>query len=153
MNRAKDKTIILQDEKATLKFGAKVSKQLPERIIICLHGELGAGKTTFVRGLLQALGHKGVVKSPTYTLVEPYCINKKNIYHFDLYRLLDPEELELIGVRDYFEHSICLIEWPEKGKGYLPVADLHLDFSIQPVGRSVKLIAETEAGQKILKKL
>ena len=88
---------------------------------------------------------------PTYTLVEPYYLQRKNIYHFDLYRLQDPEELELIGVRDYFENSICLIEWPERGKGYLPYADLHINFSILQVGRLVKIIAETEAGEKVIK--
>jgi len=153
MKKPHDNTFQLKDEKATLQFGAKLAKRLPNNIVIFLEGELGAGKTTLVRGILNALGYKGTVKSPTYTLVEPYFLHKKNIYHFDLYRLKDPEELELIGIRDYFGDSICLIEWPERGKGCLPLADLRLEFLILQIGRSIKMTAQTEAGEKLVKRI
>ena len=117
----------LKDEKATLEFGAALAFQLPKKGLVFLHGPLGAGKTTLVRGLLQAAGHLGSTKSPTYTLVEPYQCSNKKFYHFDLYRLADPEELEYMGFRDYIdEEALCLIEWPENGGDFLPEADLEI---------------------------
>jgi tRNA threonylcarbamoyladenosine biosynthesis protein TsaE len=135
---------ILKDEKATLALGARLAAIVPDTCVIYLHGELGAGKTTLVRGFLRALGHKGKVKSPTFTLVEPYQITGKHIYHFDLYRLVDPEELEYVGMRDYVDAGICLIEWPERGVGFLPPADLHCFLDMHGKGRIARFEFETE---------
>ena len=119
--------------------------------VIYLQGELGAGKTTLCRGVLQACGHRGMVKSPTYTLVEPYVLPTVTVYHFDLYRLGDPEELEYIGIRDYFElGNICLIEWPDKGQGILQRPDLELTIFVSPPGRRLSLTSHTDQGQAVV---
>jgi tRNA threonylcarbamoyladenosine biosynthesis protein TsaE len=130
----------LNDEQSTLDFGAKLASKLPEKGVVFLHGRLGAGKTTLVRGILQASGHLGSTKSPTYTLVEPYQLAHRKFYHFDLYRIADPEELEYMGFRDYLdENALCLIEWPEKGGDFLPKADLELSLGYEGEQRSIKL--------------
>jgi len=150
-------TLDLVDEAATLAFGEVLAKGLQPQFTIYLHGDLGAGKTTLVRGLLHALGYVGKVKSPTYTLVECYEIEKKlksplNIYHFDLYRFYDEEEWEAAGFRDYFNaNSVCLIEWPEKAQQYLPLPDLDIIFTIKESGRSIKLVAHTPLGQQLIR--
>jgi len=131
----------LKDESATISFGCELARLLQQTDhpkVIYLLGGLGAGKTTIVRALLRKLGYQGTVKSPTYTLVEPYIIDNKEYYHFDLYRMSDPEELEFIGARDYFNsESICLIEWPEQGSGWLPKADLTIQIEIKENGRDI----------------
>jgi tRNA threonylcarbamoyladenosine biosynthesis protein TsaE len=131
--------IFLPNEAATLNLGATIAKQFSgtdQGGIVLLNGDLGAGKTTFVRGVLNAYGYHGTVKSPTYTLVEPYLINNKEIYHFDLYRLGDPEEIEYVGGRDYFhDKALCLIEWPEKAAGFLPKENVSIHLSYKSDGR------------------
>lgn len=143
--------LTLQSEAATLTLAARLAGLLHGGMVVFLQGDLGAGKTTFCRGLIQALGHPGAVKSPTYTLVEPYQLAGLQVYHFDLYRLHDPEELEFMGIRDYFNpNSLCLIEWPERGAGYLPQADLQLQLTQQGELRTLQLVAGSQAGSKII---
>ena len=144
----------LKNETKTVEFGAKIAAATKGGEIIYLKGDLGAGKTTFVRGFLNALGHSGNVKSPTYTLIEPYSINDKSIYHFDLYRINDPEELEAMGIRDYCDgESICLYEWPEQGKGVLPEADIIFSLSLADTGRTIAIETKSAKGEQILSQI
>jgi len=155
-----ESSLWLADEQATEAAGAAMAtaliertKQLPpsgDGAVIYLEGDLGAGKTTFSRGLIRALGHTGAVKSPTYTLVEPYENFDFPLYHFDLYRLSHPEEVEFLGIEDYFRApSVCLIEWPSRGKGSLPEPDLILTLLNEGRGRRLKWSCRTQKGTEI----
>lgn len=147
-------TQYLPDETEMLKLAAKLAVGMQGVGIIFLQGPLGAGKTTFSRGFLQGLGYAGKVKSPTYTIVEPYHLQDITVFHFDFYRIQDPHELELIGIRDYFhEQAICLIEWPECAGGLLPNPDLSCYIEIKSTGREIKIMANSERGQHILLRL
>lgn len=131
--------------------------------LVFLEGDLGAGKTTFCRGLMRGFGYRGAVKSPTYTLVETYEVsttpsnadnNDLTVCHFDLYRVADPEELEFMGMRDYLEGAhLCLMEWADKGAGFLPAADLVLSIVDIKDGRQLTWQAGTEKGRSWCKKL
>lgn len=141
-------------EKAQESLGSQMAQQIEHGLVVFLHGELGAGKTTLARGFLRGLGYQGKVKSPTYTLVEEYHLKDKTCYHFDLYRLADPEELEYMGIRDFLlEKDILLIEWPEKGVGYLPPADVLVDILYEKQSRKVILRAVSDKGNHFLKQL
>jgi tRNA threonylcarbamoyladenosine biosynthesis protein TsaE len=147
----------LADEAALLAFAGCLAQswlKQPEAqgLVIWLRGDLGAGKTTFARGFLRGLGYEGVVKSPTYTLVEPYePVPGRFCYHFDLYRLADAEELEFTGARDYFDdQSLCLIEWPEKAAACLPAADLECSLVLKNKGRQISLHAGSDRGCAVL---
>ena len=141
-------TLYLADEKAMSDFGARIARVTQGHGLIFLEGNLGMGKTTLSRGIIRGLGHVGAVKSPTFTLVEPYEIGDIRAFHFDLYRLVDPEELEFLGIRDYFEDdAMCLIEWPDKGAGFLPKPDLTITISPQDSGRSLKILSQGSRGE------
>ena len=152
-----ERRLFLENETETEKLGgelARLASHAREGLTVFLDGELGMGKTTLSRGVMRGLGHKGVVKSPTYTLVEPYEHLQPPVYHFDLYRLRDAEELEFMGIRDYFrQDSLCLIEWPEQGMGYLPVPDLDIHLVFEAEHRHVSVSANTDAGANIIKAL
>ena len=142
----------LQDQAATEAFGGQLAAACKGGLLVFLHGHLGAGKTTLVRGFLRASGHSGPVKSPTYALIEPYITADGNLYHLDLYRLADAEELEWIGIRDLFEdESICLVEWPERGAGILPEADVHIYLQAEGSGREIRVEAASPRGEKLLR--
>ncbi len=163
--------VILANELETVATGLELGQQLlavidddGTGVTLFLEGQLGAGKTTLTRGLLNAFGHSAAVKSPTYTLVEPYESLSIPVYHFDLYRLGDPEELAYMGIRDYFYgKAVCIVEWPEKGEGFLPEADIRLELQPQVLvdrplnndnktitGRQLTITGLTERGKRII---
>ncbi|APC16238.1 tRNA (adenosine(37)-N6)-threonylcarbamoyltransferase complex ATPase subunit type 1 TsaE [Pseudomonas frederiksbergensis] len=141
-------TLYLANEEAMVVLGNHIAQVTQGHGIIFLDGDLGAGKTTLSRGIIRGLGHVGAVKSPTFTLVEPYEIGNIRAFHFDLYRLVDPEELEFLGIRDYLEDdALCLIEWPQKGAGFLPKPDLTITISPHDSGRSLNLSPQGLRGE------
>jgi tRNA threonylcarbamoyladenosine biosynthesis protein TsaE len=141
--------LALADAAATEAAGAALAQVFPaEDCIIYLHGDLGAGKTTLVRGLLRALGHQGRVPSPTYTLVEPYELGRLSLKHLDLYRIADPEELAYLGIRDM--SGAVLIEWPERGAHFLPEPDLECRLTVAPPGRVLEAEGKSALGRGLL---
>lgn len=152
-----ERSLFLEGEAETEQLGgelARLAKESGQGLILFLNGDLGMGKTTLSRGIIRGLGHEGAVKSPTYTLVEPYEDLTPPAYHFDLYRLGDPEELEYMGIRDYLSgQNVCLFEWPERGKGLLPEPDLEIHLECQGEGRSVVVRAGSEFGASLLNEL
>lgn len=147
-------TKVIENETAMLAFGTRLAKACGDTAVVFLYGDLGAGKTTLARGFLRGSGFEGAVKSPTYTLVEPYEITDHKVYHFDFYRVRDADELEYIGIKDYFTpKAVCLIEWPDMGAGLLPQPDLSCYIETCSVGRKIKLEAGSERGKAILTRL
>lgn len=148
----------LHEEAGTLALGAALAHAIAPSLTIYLHGDLGAGKTALTRAMLHALGHDGHVKSPTYTLAEPYVIENEcgalHVAHFDLYRMNSPEEFLDAGFREYFNaKTICIIEWPEKADGVLPMPDLRIFLSVASEGRDVELLALSDQGIACLNRL
>ncbi|MCP1726207.1 tRNA threonylcarbamoyladenosine biosynthesis protein TsaE [Natronospira proteinivora] len=149
----------LPDESASQYFGAALARAMMDSdpragAVIWLQGDLGAGKTFLVRALLRALGETGPVRSPTYTLMEPYELAGRCIWHMDLYRLADPEELEFLGIRELDESDqFLLVEWPERGRDYLPAPDLKLQMQHRDAGRAVAATASSPRGQQLLDRL
>ena len=140
----------LVDAAATETLGRRLAAGM-HRGIVYLEGELGAGKTALARAILRGRGYSGKVKSPTYTLVEPYRIGNERVYHLDLYRLSDPEELEWLGLRDMLDApALLLVEWPERGAGYLPAADLRIVLKYRGTGRVVNLYSKTALGDAMV---
>ena len=149
----------VENESKTAALAAALAEQIKTLqsypLVVYLRGDLGAGKTTFSRSFIQSFGHKGVVKSPTYTLVEPYELDDLAIYHFDLYRLADPEELEFMGIRDYLSaRSICLFEWPDKGAEHLAAPDISITIEHKSDNqRQFSIDAQTPVGKQLLQRL
>ncbi len=147
------RTLNLAAEVDTLALGRALAPLLQPGMVVHLSGDLGAGKTTLARGILRGLGFEGRVKSPTFTLLEPYKFSRLYLYHFDFYRFLDPQELEETGFREYFNaESVCVVEWPEKAPD-LPAADLKIDMRAEAQGRTVDITAHTEVGRRCLEQL
>ena len=151
-------TAYLPDETATAAFGAALARALAPGLVIYLHGDLGAGKTALTRALLRAAGHQGTVKSPTYTLSEPYRVQLDgqpvNVIHYDLYRMSSPEEFLDAGFREDFDgRNICIVEWPEKGEPVLPSPDVNVLLKVSGLGREVELQALSEPGLLCLDRL
>ena len=145
----------LPDEAATIAFGQEVLDALPVDLAgwtMLLQGELGAGKSTFARALIRAAGHSGPVPSPTYTLVEPYSLARGNIYHVDLYRVSNEEELRYLGWNE-LENGCRIVEWPDRAPGITEKADLALTLSYEGEGRSAELVGLRDRGKALVSRL
>jgi tRNA threonylcarbamoyladenosine biosynthesis protein TsaE len=146
-------TLFIQNEQQMAQVAALTASELGNKCTVYLQGDLGAGKTCFARGFIRALGYEGNVKSPTYTIVEEYTLPQQTVFHFDLYRLVDAEELEYLGIRDYIRaQAILLIEWPDRGDGYLPAADVVVDIDYHSSGRLVRIGAASSLGEQFFQK-
>jgi tRNA threonylcarbamoyladenosine biosynthesis protein TsaE len=143
--------LVVPDEPAMQEVGRQLARTAGRPGVVYLVGELGTGKTTLVRSLLRGLGYAGTVRSPTYTLMEPYSLAHLSVYHLDLYRLADPEELEWLGIRDLDTGvDLLLVEWPEHGAGLLPPADLVISIEYQGAGRLLQVRSPTPQGQSMV---
>lgn len=158
MSKTRKLNTVVSDESQTEQLATNLSEAVKSTsalpLIVYLRGDLGAGKTTFSRSFIRGFGHEGNVKSPTYTLVEPYELDQLTIFHFDLYRLADPEELEFMGIRDYLDgDTVCLFEWPDKGAEYLAAPDITINIEhveAHDHQRSFQISAESSKGANIL---
>ncbi len=147
-------TLLIDSEAGMLRLGRQLAALLLPGAVIYLRGELGAGKTTLVRGCLRGFGYAGLVKSPTYTLVENYKVRQQEVLHFDLYRIKSAQELINVGIHDYFSDAvISFIEWPENGFSQLPAATLCCDIKHQQHQRVVNFFAEQAQAVEIIRKL
>jgi tRNA threonylcarbamoyladenosine biosynthesis protein TsaE len=154
MNNVPELTCFLPGPEQTRRLGADIAAAIDDGLQVHLQGELGAGKTSLVRALIGALGYTGKVRSPTYTLIEPYQVNERELWHLDLYRLADPEELEFLGIRDLERpDAIVLVEWPQNGEGMLPLPDLLIELIYKGKGREARLRAMSPRGARIIKQL
>ena len=141
-------------EATMLEIAGKLGKILEARGVVYLRGDLGAGKTTFCRGILRAYGYEGAVKCTTFTLVETYDLQWGQVYHFDLYRIADPEELEFLGIEDYLAGGhLCLIEWSERGQGFLPDADIIVNIGVDKMERALEITSMSEYGNRVVSEL
>jgi len=151
MSESRILSLLLDDEAEQEAFGSQLASVCDGPLLVYLEGDLGVGKTTLARGFLRRFGHRGAVKSPTYTLVEPYDLNGRRVYHLDLYRVADPGELEYLGLREMLaEDALLLVEWPERGAGWLPSPDLRVRIAYAGEGRRVEVGAASPRGEKIL---
>lgn len=146
--------VFLADEAASVAMGQRLASLITAPLVMSFDGQIGAGKTTIVRALIRDLGIKGAIKSPTFSIVEEYPCQNFSLYHFDCYRITEPDELDYIGFRDYFsEDSVCLIEWPKLAGGYLPNVDLGFELKLQHNGRQLVMLANTTSGERLLQGL
>lgn len=146
--------LALASEADTAAFGAALAGALETGLMIHLEGDLGAGKTTLVRAALRALDFAGSVKSPTYTLIEPYAISRLNLYHFDFYRFTDPDEFLEAGLDEYFDgDGVCIVEWPDRAAPHLPPADVRILIRFEGTGRKVEARGLSPRGQECLRKI
>jgi len=154
MSNALEVSCYASSEEALQELGACFAPLAGSQLLLTLSGDLGAGKTTLVRGILRGTGYDGPVKSPTFSLVEPYELPSGNIFHFDLYRLNNAEELEFIGMREYLAaKALCVVEWPEKAANFLPIADIHITITRTEKGRKVMIRTQTVRGNELFQQV